>query len=273
MNFGPLTPGRATVYRRGFAWLVPLVGIAVITLVWETLFRSQIVNLSFLPPPSRFIGSLIADRFQVTAGLQKSDIGQAAISSIARVTAGLTISFFLSLATGVLITRYRIAALLMPLIRMIAPIAPLAWVPLAIILFGLTEKSAVFIVFMGTYPALTIAAAAAIEQIPRDLLDVAATLGARGAKLWGFVILPSVLPSVFLMLRLNLIAAWMALLAGESVSLRNGLGGVVIVGRESVSPNMVMSGVALIAIVGLAMDQILLFVQSRLLWRRGAFTL
>jgi NitT/TauT family transport system permease protein len=241
--------------------------------VWEALFRSEIVNLTFFPPPSQFFGSLIRDGFEVTAGLEKADIGQAVISSIGRVAAGLALAFFLSLGTGVLVTRYPLATLLMPLIRMIAPIAPLAWVPLAIILFGTTEKSAIFIVFMGTYPTLSIAAAASIEQIPRDLLDVAATLGARGTKLWRFVILPSVLPSVFLMLRLNLIAAWMALLAGESVSLRNGLGGVVIVGRESVAPNMVMSGVALIAIVGFAMDQVLLFVQSRLLWRRGAFTL
>lgn len=260
--------------RRVAELIIPLLVISLLIGAWEILFYSGALNLTFFPPPSEFIEYLIRERFEVTAGLEKSDILMSTTSSIARVVVGLTIAFVLAVATGIFASSSRVASLaLMPLVRILAPIAPLAWIPLAIILFGTSEKSAIFIVFLGTFPALAIAAVAAIGQIPRDLLDVVATLGARGTKLWTHVVLPSILPNVFLMLRLNLMGAWMALLAGEAVCLRNGLGGIVIVGRESVAPNMVMAGVALIAVVGFLMDQSLLFIQRRFLGHRTEFYL
>lgn len=246
--------------------LTPIGAVLIVGIVWEITFRHGAIDLTFFPPPSQFVTELIRDKFQVTAGLERADILVALTASLFRVMVGIFISFVLGLATGMLVTQSRTASsIILPLVRLIAPIAPLAWVPLAIILFGATQSTAIFIVVLGTYPMLAIAATASVQQIPREQLDVAATLGASKTQIWRLVVFPSILPNVFLMMRLNQIAAWMALLAGESVSLRNGLGGIVIVGREAVSPNMVMAGVALIAIAGFTIDLLLMMAQKYLL--------
>jgi NitT/TauT family transport system permease protein len=80
------------------------------------------------------------------------------------------------------------------------------------------------------------------------------------------VIFPAVLPQVFTMLRINFFAAWMAVLAAEMVGLKNGVGMIVILGREMFNPNLIMLGICIIGITGYAVDALLLFVQRRILW-------
>jgi NitT/TauT family transport system permease protein len=157
----------------------------------------------------------------------------------------------------------------MPLIRFAAPIAPIAWLPLGILLFGIGDKTAVFIVFMGTVFILTIATVAAVQNVDQDLLNVAASLGANRRQQWRYVILPAILPQVFTFVRINFFAAWMAVLAAEMVGIRNGLGAMIMIGRESANFNLILIGMFFIGACGWLIDSGLALIQRKLFWWRA----
>ena len=85
----------------------------------------------------------------------------------------------------------------MPLVRILAPVAPVAWIPLALVLFGIGNQTAIFIVFMGVFFTLTIAVVRAIEVVPANIINSAKTLGATKYQIWYKVIFPAILPNVF----------------------------------------------------------------------------
>jgi NitT/TauT family transport system permease protein len=164
--------------------------------------------------------------------------------------------------SGSRITRYALT----PMLQFLAPMAPIAWIPIGIVLFGLSNSTAIFIVFMGTAFSLTLAAITAVQGVDQDLLKTGAILGATGLRKWRYVVLPAVLPEVFLMMRLNFFGAWMAVLAAEMIGSRDGLGAVILIGRESSNPNLILIGMSLIAVAGFIIDRLLLLIQKRILW-------
>ena len=245
----------------------PLLAIAVIITLWEVAYYTELVNLHYFPSPSRFISYLVEEGFSLGLGPERSNVAISILSSFGRVFIGLAFSFSLALATGAVVSLVSpISRAVLPMVRLIAPIAPIAWIPLALILFGIGNKAAVALVFMGTYPILVVATVAAIQQVNPELTRTAATLGASPRQQWLFVVLPAALPAVFTALRINFIAAWMAVLAAEMVGLRDGLGAMILVGRESSNPELILVGMTLIGVCGFAIDHLLLLIQKRFLW-------
>jgi len=155
---------------------------------------------------------------------------------------------------------------LMPIVRILAPIAPIAWIPLALVLFGIGNSTAIFIVFMGVFFMFTIATVKAIDTVPPNLIYSALTLGASKTDIWFKVIIPFIIPQIFTILRLNFIAAWMAVLAAEMTGLRDGLGAVIMMGRNLFNNELILFGMLLIGIVGFIFDQILKFIQTKFFW-------
>ena len=188
----------------------------------------------------------------------------AILASAFRVVAGLFLGFIAAVATGILVSMSRTAsAAVLPIVRGLAPIAPIAWIPIGIIVFGIGNPTAVFVVFTGVYFLLTLSTVAAVQSVDPRLVKTARTFGASRAQVWAWVIFPAVLPQVFTMLRLNFFAAWMAVLAAEMVGLKNGVGMIVILGREMFNPNLIMLGICIIGVTGYAVDALLLFVQTK----------
>jgi len=257
--------------RRRSDWLSrilsPAVTILVVWAVWEIAYHTKAINLTFFPPPSEFVPYLFREKFSLGLGPDRNHVGVAIVSTFLRVFGGLLIAFVLAFATGVAVCVLPFVDRgILPVVRLLAPIAPIAWIPLALVLFGIGNRSAVALVFMGTYPTLVIATVAAIQQVDPELLKTAATLGASRWQRWVFVTLPAALPAVFVMLRLNFIAAWMSVLAAEMVGLRDGLGALILVGREGADAKLILVGMALIGLSGFLIDSILVFLQRRFLW-------
>ena len=223
------------------------------------------------PPPSAFLSYAIESDFRVGFGGDAMPIPLPSWSSALRVLAGLAIGFVAAIATGILISMSgAFADMVMPLIRGLAPIAPIAWIPLGIVLFGIGNPTAVFVVFMGIYFILTISTVAAIESVDQRLIKTARSYGARKAQVWTRVIFPAVLPQVFTMLRINFFAAWMAVLAAEMVGLKNGLGMMIILGREMFNTKLILLGMCMVGATGYAVDALLTQIQRRVLWWQAA---
>jgi len=152
------------------------------------------------------------------------------------------------------------------LVRILAPVAPVAWIPLALVLFGIGNQTAIFIVFMGVFFTLTIAVVRAIEVVPANLINSAKTLGGTKYQIWYKVVFPAILPNVFTILRLNFIAAWMAVLAAEMTGLSDGLGAIIMTGRNLFNNEMILLGMVLIGVTGFVFDVTLKTIQDKFLW-------
>ncbi|NMF85044.1 ABC transporter permease subunit [Nodosilinea sp. P-1105] len=245
-----------------------LVSIALFIGVWEGIGanpENPIVQV--LPPPSKFLPVLLESNFRIGLGSQSATIYESVFITLFRVILGMTIAFLGSVTFGLLISLSQWSELfILPILGLVAPIAPIAWIPLALVIFGVSNLTAIFIVFMGVFFTLTIATVAEIKKIPLNFLITAENLGADNFARWRFVIIPAVLPGVFTLLRLNFIAAWMAVLAAEMTGLRDGLGTVVMTGRNLFNSNLILLGISIIGITGFAVDRLLLLIQKKFFW-------
>jgi NitT/TauT family transport system permease protein len=252
-----------------WAWVLfkGLVPWAVVIAIWEVAAASGWSGSVLFPPPSAFLSYAIESDFRVGFGGDAMPIPIAILVSALRVLAGLAIGFAAALATGILISASgSFSDMILPLVRGLAPIAPIAWIPLGIVLFGIGNPTAVFVVFMGVYFILTISTVAAVKAVDQRLIKTARSFGASKAQVWTRVIFPAVLPQVFTMLRINFFAAWMAVLAAEMVGVKNGLGMMIILGREMFNTKLILLGMCIVGATGYAVDVLLVQVQRKILW-------
>jgi NitT/TauT family transport system permease protein len=257
------SPGWAALVSvlRGLApWLVTIA-------LWEWAAAANWRGATLFPPPSVFIRYAVESDFRVGFGNEAMTIPVAVVASALRVLAGLAIGFVAAVATGILISISRTASdMVLPLVRGLAPIAPIAWIPLGIVLFGIGNGTAVFVVVMGVYFILTISTVAAVKAVDQRLIKTARSYGASKAQVWTRVVFPAVLPQVFTMLRINFFAAWMAVLAAEMVGLKNGLGMMIILGREMFNTRLILLGMCMVGITGYVVDTLLVQIQRKILW-------
>ncbi len=265
----PVADAPAQRVMPSWAWVLfkGLVPWAVVVTIWEVAAASGWSGSVLFPPPSAFISYAIESDFRVGFGGDAMPIPIAILVSALRVLAGLAVGFAAALATGILISASgSFSDMILPLVRGLAPIAPIAWIPLGIVLFGIGNPTAVFVVFMGVYFILTISTVAAVKAVDQRLIKTARSFGASKAQVWTRVIFPAVLPQVFTMLRINFFAAWMAVLAAEMVGVKNGLGMMIILGREMFNTKLILLGMCIVGATGYAVDVLLVQIQRKILW-------
>ncbi|OLE18181.1 MAG: hypothetical protein AUI36_36035, partial [Cyanobacteria bacterium 13_1_40CM_2_61_4] len=247
----PRPPGAVAFRQMGV--LKAFIPWAVVIAIWEIAAANGWSGAVLFPPPSSFLRYAIESDFRVGFG------GDAMPIPFAIVVRALLIS-----ASGAF------ADMVMPLVRGLAPIAPIAWIPLAIVLFGIGNPTAIFVVFMGVYFILTISTVAAVNAVDQRLIKTARSYGASRTQVWTRVIFPAVLPQVFTMLRINFFAAWMAVLAAEMVGVKNGLGMMIILGREMFNTKLILLGMCMVGATGYLVDALLVQIQRRILWWQPA---
>jgi NitT/TauT family transport system permease protein len=265
-------PGRTRIVP---AWAIGLLKALVpwtfVIAVWEVAALAGWSGAVLFPPPSAFIRFAIESEFRVGFGREAMTVPAAIVASALRVLAGLAVGFVAAIVTGILIsTSKTVSDMVLPVIRGLAPIAPIAWIPLGIVLFGIGNPTAVFVVFMGVYFILTISTVTAVNAVDQRLIKTARSFGASKRQVWTRVIFPAVLPEVFTMLRINFFAAWMAVLAAEMVGLKNGLGMMIILGREMFNTKLILLGMCMVGATGYLVDALLVQIQRKVLWWQQA---
>lgn len=260
-------PARRAVPSWAWTLFKGLLPWAVVIAIWEIAAASGWSGSVLFPPPSAFVAYAIESDFRVGFGGDAMPIPMAIIVSALRVLVGLALGFVAAIVTGILISASKtVSDMVLPLVRGLAPIAPIAWIPLGIVLFGIGNPTAVFVVFMGVYFILTISTVAAVKAVDQRLIKTARSFGASKTQVWTRVIFPAVLPQVFTMLRINFFAAWMAVLAAEMVGVKNGLGMMVILGREMFNTKLILLGMCIVGATGYAVDVLLVQIQRKILW-------
>jgi sulfonate transport system permease protein len=256
---GPL----AYVGRR-FRTVTEYVAIGILLLlVWELGGRLSWVDNVALPTPiavGRTVWRLLA------SGLLFGHV----VTSLWRVLEGFAIAAVIGLGLGLLSGISPLASRLLDLpIQMVRPVPPIAWIPLAILWFGIGEVSKIFIIFLGAFFPIFVNTVDAIRQTDARFIELASVLSVSRFKLIRFVVLPGALPGIMTGLRLGVGNAWICVLAAELIAADRGIGYVIVDGRELSQPDVVITGMLAIGIVGKLMDFGLRRLESRVLpWKR-----
>lgn len=258
----------------GLLWGLASVGL--FAGIWELCWALGWANPMLLPPPHIFLNDFFAqgrffDRSTRIGNPTSIEITVAVLKTVGistlRVLAGLAIAFFGSLAVGLAVRYFPILGkLVMPMVNMLAPISPVAWLPVAIVIFGTGNAPAVFLVFISLFFIMTLATLRLIDQVPEAYKNVARIMGANRRQMFMQVIIPAILPPLFVVLRLNMFAAWMMLLIAESAGVGSGLGLVVMTARGAFNSQLAFFTMAVIGVVGFVLDVALRQLQARLLY-------
>jgi NitT/TauT family transport system permease protein len=258
-------------------WWVASVGIFVA--IWEFCWWRGYADPLMLPPPHLFLANLPEQfKFFDPAGARSLDEDGGGLVSVLivmgwtslRVILGLALGFCGAVAIGVAIRYLRIfGKLTLPTVTLLAPISPVAWLPVAIFLFGIGNVPAIFLVFISVFFIIVLSTLSQIDAVPVHYLHVARIMGANKRQLFRYVILPTILPSLFVTLRLNLFAAWMVVLIAEAVGVGSGLGQIIMMARNTFNSSLVFFTMTLIGLLGFAFDRALLWLQERVLWWVG----
>jgi NitT/TauT family transport system permease protein len=190
-----------------------------------------------------------------------------------RVLGGLVLGFSLSVLVGLSIRYFYVfGKLMLPIVTMLAPISPVAWIPVAVFVFGIGNPPAIFLVFIAIFFIMTLATLSQIDNVPKNYIQLAMIMGCSKRQIYCHVILPAILPELFVTLRMNLFAAWMVVLIAEAVGVGSGLGQVTMMARNTFNSSLVFFTMTLIGITGFAFDQALRYIQRKVLWWIGPST-
>ena len=249
--------------------------------MWEILWAIGWADAKLLPPPHIFLGS-IADqakffntvsRWQIGAGqggnvpTPTMAVVYTILATTGRVLAGLVIASVLALSIGIGVRYFELfGKLSLPTVTLLAPVSPIAWLPVAIFLFGIGNGPAIFMVAIALLFHMVLATVNQIDNVNRNLINVARTMGASKRQTYARVIFPAILPQLFVVLRFNLFAAWMVVLVAEATGVGYGLGQVIMLARNTFNPSLVFFTIFLIGILGFLFDFAMRQVQRRLLY-------
>lgn len=177
-------------------------------------------------------------------------------ASLFRVGTGFGIAVLVAVPLGLWMGWVRGAYLtLNPLFQMLRPISPIAWIPIAILWFGVGDLSPIFLIFLSSVFPMIVQTVVGVHTIERRYLWAAANFGVSRSTLFRRVVIPAVLPQVIVGMRIGLGVAWLVVVAAEMIALRSGLGYLIMDSRNAGNRyDLVVAGMIIIGIIGLLLD-------------------
>ena len=204
--------------------------------------------------------SVFPSPFDVQRGLaelvRKGVLASYMRDSLYRVAMGYTLAVLTGIPAGLALGWYPAAATAVnPMIQIMRPISPLAWIPLAIVWFGAGDMASIFLIYLGSVFPIVVATMNGVRNVPRMFSQAAQNFGLSPARMLGRVVLPAALPQVIVGLRIALGVAWLVMVAAEMIAATSGLGYLIIDSRDAGKRyDLVVAGMLLIGLIGLALD-------------------
>jgi NitT/TauT family transport system permease protein len=150
-----------------------------------------------------------------------------------------------------------------PLFQMLRPISPIAWIPIAILWFGVGNVSPIFLIFISSVFPMVVQTIAGVHTIEKRYLRAAANFGVSRATLFRQVVIPAVLPQIIVGMRIGLGVAWLVVVAAEMIALRSGLGYLIIDSRNAGNRyDLVIAGMIIIGLIGLLLDGLMRLLEG-----------
>lgn len=227
--------------------LAPLsVLVALVVLWWVVVVQTESV---IFPTPLQVVTGTME---LVDDGTLWEHIG----ASLFRVGTGFLIAALLAIPLGLWMGRVDGAfRTLNPVFQILRPISPIAWIPLAILWFGVGNVSPIFLIFLASVFPMIVQTAAGVHTIEKRYLRAADNFGVSRYTLFRQVIIPAVLPEIIVGMRIGLGVAWLVVVAAEMIALRSGLGYLIMDSRNAGNRyDLVIAGMVIIGLIGLLLD-------------------
>ncbi|RLE48524.1 MAG: ABC transporter permease [Candidatus Methanomethylicota archaeon] len=234
--------------------------------IWEGVVRLRLLPTYALPAPTDVLRALY---IHVSSGVLLT----ATYHSLVHLTLGFAAATLIAIPLGMLSGWFRRVELSIdPIIELFRPIPPIAWIPFALLFFATFLEASVFIIFIGGFFPIFTNTYFGFKNVPKSLVEVAASMGARQHDLLLKVAFGAALPSILTGLRVGLGVAWMCVVAAEMFG-APGLGYMIMEMRYLHDIAAVAAYMLVIGVLGFAFERLIRFAESKLLkWRKG-FTL
>ena len=227
--------------------LLPLAGAGLVLLSWQ--LAVVMTKTTIFPSPAAVARALVEL-------WRRGVLGPYVRDSLVRVGAGYGLAALVGVPLGTLMGRYRsVAVAVNPQVQFFRPISPLAWIPVAILLFGISNFAAIFLVFLGSLFPIVLATMNGVSAVAPMYLQAGTNFGLSPAALMFRVMLPAAMPEILGGLRVALGVAWIVVVAAEMIAVDSGLGYLIIDARNAGKRyDLVVAGMLLIGVIGLALD-------------------
>jgi NitT/TauT family transport system permease protein len=205
-------------------------------------------------------GTLIPGPVAVARGIvelaEKGLLFRYVIASLFRVTWGYVAALVAGVPLGLLLGLWRRGEeALNPLLQLLRPISPLAWIPIAILWFGVGDVSAIFLIFLASFLPLVVTSMNAVHNIERVHLSAGQNFGLGPAQMLRSVILPAIMPQLIVGMRITLGISWLVVVAAEMIAVNSGLGFLIVDARNAGNRyDLVIAGMVLIGLIGVLLD-------------------
>lgn len=239
-------------------------GVALFLGAWEAASRA-LDNPVLLPSPTAVVGGLV----QLSAdGTLLADV----LASLQRVVVGFLVAASVAVPLALIMALLRpVRLLVLPVVTFLRPIPPIAWIPIAILWFGIGDQSSYFITALAAFFPIFINAFAGGNAVKPEHVHAARSLGAGRRALLLRVYLPSALPMTATGLRIGLGQSWMAVVTAELIAAQSGLGYMIQANRLALETSLVLVGMCVIGLLGAAMTMALESLERHVLvpWNKA----
>ena len=238
-----------------------LAGLILFFGLWQGVVSAGLVSDFVLPPPLDVLSRIWTMMNRPFAGFT---LQEHVASSFMRFFYGFALAAVIGVPVGLMMGRFGLfEEIFTPLFEGYRYVAPLAWVPFAALWFGTGIGGPIMVIFTGAFAPCVINAYRGARLVDRHLIEAALTHGASEFRIAREVLLPGALPSIVAGLRISAGLGWQSLIGAELIVVSSGIGYVMVQGQSNLSPSTVMSAMIVIGLVGLVIDWILRFAETR----------
>ena len=240
-----------------------LATLLVLLTVWWGVAALQLISPLFLPSPGQVLQKLIT--IAGPQGFMDATLWQHLSASLARILVALLAAVLIGVPVGIAMgLNATVRGILDPIIELYRPVPPLAYLPLMVIWFGIGETSKILLIYLAIFAPVAMSALAGVKSAQQVRIRAAQSLGASRRQVLWYVILPGALPEILTGLRIGLGVGWSTLVAAELIAATRGLGFMVQSAGEFLATDVVLAGIAVIAIIAFVLELGLRALQRRL---------
>ena len=251
-NYAPGSKNMTEEKISSRARILPFMVLLIALLMWAALAFFKLFPESVFPSPIAVARGFVEE-------LRNGRLLDDVVASLFRVTTGFALAVFTGIPAGLWLGHHaRARTAFLPVVNFFRSLSPLAWIPFAILWFGIGDLPTVFLIFMASFFPVVLATVAAVANIPSVYFRVARDYGFSNNEVLTKVTLPAIAPQVITSLRVTAGLAWLVVVAAEMIAGRAGLGFAIWDARNGLRMDLLVCGMIVIGVIGVVIDRVLL---------------
>jgi NitT/TauT family transport system permease protein len=232
-------------------YVLPLLAFLMFGAIWELYAKYGGWSSAVFPSPRKAASGM----WEL---IQNGTLLKHSVASLFRVTVGFYLAVICAIPIGIVLGWWKTGQVAFnSIIQFLRPISPLAWIPLAVLWFGIGDKPAIFLIFLSSFFPLLLSTINAVNHINSLYFQVAANFRFSKFETATKIIFPAILPSVLPALRISLGIAWLVVVAAEMIAVKSGLGYLILDARNALRMDFVMDAMIAIGLIGILLDKII----------------